>query len=122
MRARIDMLCDRSPPLCARQLCNTLSPHGYSNEPIDVSHITMRSLVASYLLYAPLIPLASVATLTSNSVIWSGVRYTVTGGRISSVHRKDANGNWYTQPREVSLEKSLKETAQRRLQLDGLVR
>jgi hypothetical protein len=51
-------------------LCNVLSPHGYGNEPIDVSHIGAVRLCLAYLIYCPLIPAAHIATLLSSSMVW----------------------------------------------------
>ena len=107
-------------------LCNVLSPHGYGDEPIDVSHIPMWRLCVTYMGYAPLIPAATIATLLSQDIVWSNIKYTLLGGRIAKLERRDGKGpkpvgEWYTIPREVSLEKSLKELAQFRMEHDGLL-
>ena len=109
------------------KLCNVLSPHGYDNEPIDVSHISVLRLCLAYMCYAPLIPAATLVTFASPAIVWSGVNFHVTNGRVSKMERKDGKGpkpvgEWYSVPREVSLETALREMAQYRMQQEGIVR
>ena len=180
-------------------LCNVLSPHGYGNEPIDASHVSVPLLCLAYMLYAPLIPAAvrssaadapratgsgahlslpafpparaslattrslslthtrsltrsltlcpplsclsscfaashipllehqTVVTLFCSHIVWAGVDFHITNGRVSAMYRKDGKdgktpvGEWYTVPAEQSLEKSMRELAEFRLQNDGLI-
>ena len=56
-----------------------------------------------------------------------GVDFIINNGRVSAMRRKDGKGGkpvgeWYTVPREVSLEKTLKELAQFRMAQEGLLR
>ena len=92
-------------------LCNVLSPHGFGGTPIDVSHIGPLRLGVAYLLYAALIPAATISTMWNSAIVWSGVRFHITRGRVSAMHRKDAKGNWFTVPAAESIENSLKELA-----------
>ena len=107
-------------------LCNVLSPHGYGDKPIDVTHISMPRLCVAYMLYAPIVPAATIVTLFSKSIVWAGVDFHITRGRVSAMWRKDGKGGkpvgeWYTVPREQSLEKTIKELAQFRIENDGLL-
>ena len=159
-------------------LCNVLSPHGYGNEPIDASHVSVPRICLAYMLYAPLIPAAvqshaharthaprahtpcrrpfalppppppphslpppppprsppsalralwqTITTLFSSHIVWAGVDFHITNGRVSAMFRKDGKGDkpvgeWYTVPAEKSLEKAMKELAQFRLENDGLL-
>lgn len=90
------------------ELCSVLSPE---NKPIDLSHIGFWKFTLAYLCYAPLIPAAAAATLASSSIVWSGVRFDIRGGRVMAMNRKDAAGQWYTVPREVSLETTFRAMA-----------
>jgi len=107
-------------------LCNVLSPHGYDNEPIDVSHIPILRICVAYMAYAPLIPAATVYTFCSSAIVWSGVNFHVTDGRVSKMERKDGKGGvpvgeWYSVPRETSLETTLKKVAQFRMAQEGVL-
>ena len=65
----------------------------------------------------------TIAMLLQKSVVWAGVRFTVANGRVASMHRqRPGSGEWYTVPREVSLEKALKELAQFQLEQEGVLR
>ena len=106
-------------------VCNVLSPHGYDNEPIDVEHISSLRIAFAYLVFASLIPAAAVATLSSNAIVWAGVNFHITNGRVSKMERKDGKGGkpvgeWYSVPREQSLEKMMRELAEYRASADGL--
>ena len=106
-------------------LCNVLSPHGYGNEPIDVSHISMWRLSLSYMLYCPIVPAATIVTLLQKSIVWANVDFVIDGGRVSAMRRRDGKGGkpvgeWYSVPREVSLEKMMRELGEYRAQADGL--
>ena len=106
------------------RLCNVLSPHGYDNQPIDVSHISTLNIAIAYLGYCPLIPAATIATLCTNAIVWANVNFVVTNGRVSKMERRDGKGGvpegqWYSVPREVSLEKTLKEMSEYRMKLEG---
>ena len=110
-----------------RSLCNVLSPHGYDNEPIEVDHIPALRIAFAYLIFSALIPAATAATLTSSAIVWAGVNFHITNGRVSKMERKDGKGGkpvgeWYSIPREVSLERTLKELAEFRMQQEGIVR
>ena len=179
-------------------LCNVLSPHGYGNEPIDASHVSVPLLCLAYMLYATLLPAEglssapaaprstgsgaplslpafpparaslrrhaslshthtlthslthslpplsclsscfaashipllehqTVVTLFCSHIVWAGVDFHITNGRVSAMYRKDGKdgktpvGEWYTVPAEQSLEKSMRELAEFRLQNDGLI-
>lgn len=107
------------------KLCNVLSPHGYDNEPIDVSHIPVLRICAAYMLYAPLIPAAHVVTLLQTSIVWANVNFHVVNGRVSKMERRDGKGGkpvgeWYSVSREESLERTLRQVAEYRLQQEGL--
>ena len=99
-----------------RQLCNVLSPHGYDNEPIDTGHIPVLRISAAYMLFAPLIPAAHLATLVTDAIVWAGVTFHIKDGRVSKMERKDGKGGWpvgewYSVSREESLERSIQQLA-----------
>lgn len=103
-----------------------LSPHGYDNEPIDMSHISMFKLSFYYLGYCPLIPAATIATLLDSAIVWAGVNFVIQNGRVTKMERKDGKGDkppgeWYSVSREASLEKTIKELAGFRMQQEGIV-
>ena len=52
------------------------------------------------MIYAPIVPAATLATLTSPSILWSGVIFTASGGRVSVMQRMDEQGRWFTVSRE----------------------
>ena len=61
----------------------------------------MLFLALAYLGYCPLIPAATIAMCFTDNVVWSGVKFTVRDGRVSSMHRMDGKGDapkgeWYT--------------------------
>ncbi len=91
------------------KLCHVLSPE---SPPIRVSHVSRWRIALAYMLYAPLVPAATLTTLLSSSIVWSGVRFDVVRGRVDSMHRRDASGEWYTVPRETSLERTLRAQAE----------
>ena len=106
---------------CFAHLCNVLSPHGFGGRPIDVSHVSALRLSVAYLLYSPLIPLATLVTLLRPWIIWSGVRFHVTDGRVSSMHRQDSSGEWYTIDRTRSLETAFRTLTQYKIGTDGIL-
>lgn len=69
----------------------------------------------------------TVVTLFCSHIVWAGVDFHITNGRVSAMYRKDGKdgktpvGEWYTVPAEQSLEKSMRELAEFRLQNDGLI-
>jgi len=106
---------------CFADLCNVLSPHGFGGEPIDVSHIGPLRIAAAYFMFAPLIPAATLATLWKSSIVWSGVRFHVSGGRVSAMYRRDAKGEWYSVPATESMETSFRELGKFQLSQDGVL-
>ncbi|KAL3927278.1 MAG: hypothetical protein SGPRY_002898 [Prymnesium sp.] len=82
------------------ELCNVLSPE---LPPIDLSHVKLINVIIAYMIYAPIVPAATLTTLASSSILWSGVRFTCRNGRISSMHRMDDAGRSYCVPREKKL-------------------
>jgi hypothetical protein len=77
--------------------------------PIDVSHIPCWRLSVAYLMYAPLVLAAHVVTVCSSTIVWSGVRFAISGGRVASMHRQDAQGTWYTISAAQSMQSSLQQ-------------
>mmetsp|Transcript_48999 Transcript_48999/g.127904 ORF Transcript_48999/g.127904 Transcript_48999/m.127904 type:complete len:518 (-) Transcript_48999:512-2065(-) len=106
---------------CFAGLCNVLSPHGFGGQPIDVRHISPVRLGVAYLLYSPLIPAATLATLFNSAIVWSGVRFHVARGKVSAMYRKDSLGAWYTVPPTESMETAFKELAAFQLSQDGVL-
>ncbi|KAL1504627.1 hypothetical protein AB1Y20_008410 [Prymnesium parvum] len=101
------------------RLCNVLSPE---LPPIDVSHVKLSHLMIAYMIYAPIVPAATLTTLTSSSILWSGVRFTARAGRVISMHRMNEQGEWFTVPREKSLETAFRAITKRQVEHDPLLR
>jgi len=103
------------------RLCNVLSPHGFGGSPINVDHISPLRLACAYVLFSPLIPLATIVTWLRPYIIWAGVRFHIAGGRVSAMYRQDASGEWYTKPYATSMEATFKDLAQYQLSTDGVL-
>lgn len=101
------------------RLCNILSPELPA---IDISHMPIPKISAAIVAFSALVPAAVVQTLCSRLIIWSGVRFTVEKGRVAKMERKNARGEWYSEPREKTLEIALRDMAELQINSSGLLR
>ncbi|KAJ1623082.1 hypothetical protein T492DRAFT_845794 [Pavlovales sp. CCMP2436] len=114
---------------CLAELCNTLSPpavgrDGRKVRRVCVRHVTIPRLLLAYWLHTFIVSAAYVRTKLFSAIVWSGVRFTISNGRVCRMERKDLCGQWYTLPRESSLQEALEEDARvaagrLKLALDG---
>lgn len=99
---------------CLATLCNVLSPPnspGGNGVSVSVGHVSVLGLAMCYVLHTWVVVVAYVRTWLDLRVVWSGVRFTIGNGRVVKVERKDADGAWFSQPFERSLEHSLERAA-----------
>lgn len=103
-------------------MCNTLSPPQPADEQaqrandkrsrqVDVHHISVARLLITHLVHNVIVVAAYIRTKLSMTIIWAGVEFTVVDGRVMHMRRRDDLGNWYTVPRDVTMEESLRATA-----------
>lgn len=100
-------------------LCNILSPELPA---IDISHMPIYKISAAIVAFSAMVPAAVVRTLCSRAIIWSGVRFTVENGRVAKMERQDARSEWYSVPREKTLELALRDMAELQIDSSGLLR